>query len=133
MCATLAETVSHLQESIYTEPANIFRHLQPKKRNLSGQSRRTKLSIQQRNVLLAQIKSASLSEQQAVLTHLLISIKCKIWSLRKAEKAQKCCWLIKRAKNKFNVNPYKARKNLLDPKCYCSLNVDQKTLDQQKS
>ena len=81
MCATLAETVLHLQESIYTEAANIFRHLQPKKRNLSGQSRRTKLSIQliqQRNVLLAQIKSASLSEQQAVLTHLLISIKCKI-------------------------------------------------------
>ena len=136
MCATLAETVSHLQESIYTEAANIFRHLQPKKRNLSGQSWRTKLSIQliqQRNFLLAQIKSASLSEQQAVLTHLLISIKCKIWSLHKAEKARKCCWLIKRAKNKFNVNPYKARKNLLDPKCFCSLNVDQKTLDQQKS
>ena len=81
MCATLAETVSLLQESIYTEAANIFGHLQPKERNLAGQSRQTKLStqyIQQKNLLLAQIKSASLPEQQAALTQLLISIKCKI-------------------------------------------------------
>ena len=136
MCATLAETVSLLQESIYTEAANIFGHLQPKTRNLVGQSQRTKLSIQliqQRNMLLAQIKSAPLPEQQAALTQLLISIKCKIWSLCKAEKARKRCWLIKKAKNEFNVNPFKAGTNLLDPKCYCSLNVDQETLDQQKS
>ena len=46
MCATLAETVSLLQESTYTEAANVFGHLQPKKRNLPGQSRPTKLSIQ---------------------------------------------------------------------------------------
>ena len=72
-------------------------------------------------------------EQQTALTQLLISIKCKIRSLRKAGNARKCCWLIKRAKNKFNVNPYEAGKNLLDPKCYYSLNVDQQTLDQHKS
>ena len=82
---------------------------------------------------MAQIKSASLPEPQAALTQLLISIKCKIRSLRKAEKARKRRWLIKRAKNEFHVNPYKAGKNLLDPKCYCSLNVDQETLDQHKS
>ena len=82
---------------------------------------------------MAQIKSGSLPEQQAALTQLLISIKCKIRSLRKAEKARKRRWLIKRAKNEFNVNPYKAGKNLLDPKCYCGLNVDQETLDQHKS
>ena len=136
MCATLAETVSLLQESIYIEAANIFGHLQPKKRNLAGQSRRTKFSIeliQQKNLLLAQIKSASLPEQQVALTQLLTSNKCKIRSLRKAEKARKRRWLIKRAKNQFHVNPYKAGKNLLDPKCYCSLNVDQETLDQHKS
>ena len=40
---------------------------------------------------------------------------------------------IKRAKNDFSVNPYKAGKKLLDPKCYCSLRVDQETLDQHKS
>ena len=80
-CTTLAETVSLLQESIYIEAANIFGHLQPKKRNLAGQSRRTKPSIQliqQKNMFLAQIKSASLPEQQVALTQLLISIKCKI-------------------------------------------------------
>ena len=81
MCATLAETVSLLQESIYIEAANIFGLFNQKKRNLAGQSRRTKLSIQliqQKNLLLAQIKSASLPEQQVALTQLLISIKCKI-------------------------------------------------------
>ena len=82
---------------------------------------------------MAQIKSGSLPEQQAALTQLLISIKCKIRSLRKAEKARKRRWLIKRAKNEFNVNPYKAGKNLLDPKWYCSLNNDQETFDQHKS
>ena len=48
-------------------------------------------------------------------------------------KTRKRRWLIKRAKNEFNVNPYKAGENLLDPKCYCSLNVDQEVLDQHKS
>ena len=43
------------------------------------------------------------------------------------------CWLIKKPKNKFKVNPYKAGKTLLDPICYCSLKVDQETLDQHKS
>ena len=42
-------------------------------------------------------------------------------------------YLIKRAKNEFNINPFKAGKNLSDSKCYCSLKVDQETLDQQKS
>ena len=82
---------------------------------------------------MAQIKSASLPEQQGAVTQLLTSIKCKIRSLPRAEKARKSCWLIKRAKNQFHVNPYKGGKNLLNPKCYCSLNVDQETLDQHKS
>ena len=59
-------------------------HLQPKKRNLAGQSQRTKLStdfIQQKNVLLAQINSASLPEQKAALTQLLINVRSEIWSL----------------------------------------------------
>ena len=69
MCTTLAETVSHLQETIYTEAASIFGHLQQKTRCLAGQSWRTKLSIQlihQKNLLLAQIKSSSLPNQQAI-------------------------------------------------------------------
>ena len=78
MCATLADTLSLLQESIYNDAANTFGHLQPKKRNLAGQSRRTKFSIeliQQKNLLLAQIKSTSLPEQNAALTQLLINVK----------------------------------------------------------
>ena len=136
MCTTLEETVALLQETIYTEAASIFGHLQHKTRRLAGQSRRTKLSIQlihQKNLLLAQIKSSSLPEQQAALNHLLINVKGRIRSLRKAEKTRKHRWLMKKAKNEFKVNPYKAGKNLLDPKCYCSLKVDQETLEQHKS
>ena len=122
MCTTLAETVSHLQKTIYTEAASIFGHLQQKTRRLAGQSRRTKLSIQlihQKNLLLAQIKSSSLPDQQAALTHLLTSVKCRIWSLRKGKKTCKRRWLMKKAKNELKVNSYKASKNLLDPKYYC--------------
>ena len=89
--------------------------------------------IQQKNQLLAQINSATLPEQKADLTQLLINIRCKIWSLSKAEKTCKHCWLIKKTKNEFNVNPYKASKKLLDSKCYWSLKVNQETLDQHKS
>ena len=107
-----------------------------KKRNLAGQSLQTKLSIeliQQKNLLLAQISSATLPEQKAALTQLLINIRSQIWSLCKTEKTRKRHWLVKRANNEFNTNPYKAGKNLLDPKCYCSLKVGQETLDQHKS
>ena len=79
------------------------------------------------------MKSSSLPDQQAALTHLLINVKCRIWSLRKGEKTRKRRWLIKKAKSDFKVNPYKAGKNLFDPKCCCSLKVDQETLDQHKS
>ena len=77
--------------------------------------------------------SASLVEQKVALTQLLINVKSKIRPLRKAEKSRKRRWLVKRAKNEFNLNPYKAGKTFLDPKCYCSLKVDQKALDQHKS
>ena len=102
ICATLAETVSLLQETIYTEAASIYGHLQQKTRRLSEQSLRTKLSIQhihQKNLLLAQITLSSLPEQQAALTHLLINVKCRIQSLRKAEKTRKHRWLMKKAKS----------------------------------
>ena len=82
---------------------------------------------------MAQINSATLPEQKEALTQLLINIRSKIWSLRKTEKTRKRHWLVKRANNEFNANPYKAGKNLLDPKCYCSLKVEQETLDQHKS
>ena len=77
------------------------------------------------------IQLLCLSRKQ--LTRLLINIRSKIWSLRKAEKTRKRRWLVKRAKNEFNRNSCKAGKNFLDSKCYCSLKVEQETLDQHKS
>ena len=120
MCTTLAETVALLQEKICTEASSIFGHLKHKTRRLGGQNRRTKLSIQlihQKNLFLAEIKSSSLPEQQAALTHLLVNVKCGIWSLHKAKKRHKRLWLMKKAKSEFKVNSYKADKSLLDPKC----------------
>ena len=107
ICTTLTEIVSLLQETIYTEAASIFGHLQQKTRRLAGQRQITKLSIQlihQKNLLLAQIKPSYFPEQQAALTHLLINVKCTIWSLHKEEKTHKHRWLTKKAKNKFKVN-----------------------------
>ena len=89
--------------------------------------------IQQKNLLLAQIKSASLHQQQAALSQncpLTLSPK---FGYLKTEKACKHCWLNKRAKNEFSLNPYKTGKNLVNPTCYCSLNVVQETLYQHKS
>ena len=57
-----------------------------------------------RTWFLAQINSASLPQQKAALNK-LINVRCKIQSLRKAEKTRKHCWLVKRAENEFNVNP----------------------------
>ena len=45
-CNSLTEWLDLLQNRIYNEAANIFGQSQPTKRNLAGQSRRTKLSIQ---------------------------------------------------------------------------------------
>ena len=76
---------------------------------MTGQSQWTKLSIQciqQKNLLLAQIKSASLPEQQSGLTQLLINIKCKRQPLCARQNR------LESTKTEFSVNPKKAGKNL---------------------
>ena len=55
-CNSLTERLDLLQNILYSEAANIFGHSQLAKRNLAGQSRRTKLSIQlinEKNTLMA--------------------------------------------------------------------------------
>ena len=59
MCVTF----SLLQESIYTETAYIFGHVQPKNRIYAGQILRSKIPIQlihRKNLLLAQTELSSL-------------------------------------------------------------------------
>ena len=85
-----------MQNTIYNEAANIFGHSQPPKRNLAGQSRRTKLSIKlikEKNMLTAQISTIFLPDQRTTLEQLLTNVKTKIRSLRKSEKSRKRCWL----------------------------------------
>ena len=87
-CNSLTERLDLLQNAIYNEAANIFGHSQPPKRNLAGQSKRTKLSIQlikEKNLLTAQINTIFLPDQQTALEQLLTDVKFKIRSLRKSE------------------------------------------------
>ena len=136
-CNSLIERLDLLQNAIYNEAANIFGHYHPRKRNLAGQSRRTKLSIQlikEKNLRTAQIKAIFLPDQQTALEQLLLTnVKYKIRSLPKSEKSCKQRWLVKKAKNDVKSNPYNAGKTLLDPKCYVNLKVKQEDLDQHKS
>ena len=64
-CNSLTEWLDLQQNTIYNEAANIFGHSRPPKRNLSGQSRRTKVSIQlikEKNLLTAKINSTFIVE-----------------------------------------------------------------------
>ena len=86
---TLSERLNHLESTIFAEAATLFGHSPPPKQNLAGQSHRTKLSInliKEKNLLLAQIKSSFLPQQQIALDHLLLHVRSKIRSLHKAEK-----------------------------------------------
>ena len=79
-CNSLTERLDLLQNSIYNEAANIFGHSHPPKRNLTGQSRRTKFSIQlikEKDLLTAQINSTFLPDQQIALEKLLTNVKKK--------------------------------------------------------
>ena len=91
---TLSERLNHLESTIFARAATLFRHSPPPNQNLAGQSHRKKLSInliKKKNLVLAQIKSSSFSEQKIALNHLL-HVKSKIRSLHKAEKSRKRCW-----------------------------------------
>ena len=123
-CNSLTERLDLLQNTIYNEAASTFGHCHSHKRNLAGQSRRTKLSIQlikEKNLLTAQIKTIFLPDQRTALEQLLANVKYKIRSLHMSEKSRKRRWLVKKAKNDFKSNPYNAGKTLLDPKCYVNL------------
>ena len=88
-CNSLTERLDLLQNTIYNEAGNIFGHSHPPKRNLAGQSRRTKLSIQlikEKNLLTAKINSIFLPDKRIALEQLLTNVKNKICSVRKSEK-----------------------------------------------
>ena len=75
-CNSLRERPD-LQNVIYNEAANIFGHSQPPKRNLAGQSRRSKLSIQlikEKNLLTAQIITIFLPDQPTALKQQLTNV-----------------------------------------------------------
>ena len=133
---TLSERLKSLESTIFAEAATLFGHSPPPNWNLAGQSCRKTLSInliKEKNLLLAQIKSSSLPEQKIALDHLLLHVRSKIRSLRKAKKSRKRRWLLKKARNDFKRNPHKAGKSLFDPKSFVSLKADQANLDQYKA
>ena len=133
---SLADKITLLENTIYSEAANLFGHISPFEKNLAGKSRRTKLSIglvQEKNVLTAQISATSIPDQKLALSKLLQEVKAKLRHLRKSEKSRKKRWLMKKARLSFKNNPYKAGKELLQPKQHLSLKVDQSLLDKHKT
>ena len=103
---TLSEKLNHLESTICADAATRFGHSLPPNPNLAGQSCGTKLSInliKKKNLLLAQIKSSCLPEKKIILDHLLLHIRSKIRSLRKAEKSRKRHWSLKMAPMISNV------------------------------
>ena len=135
-CISLTEWLDLLQNTICNDAANIFGYSQPPKRNLVGQSRRTKFSIRlikEKNMLTAQVNTIFLPDQQIALKLLLTNVKNKARSQCQSEKSRRRRWLVKKARNDFKANPYNAGRTLLDPKCYVNLKVEQEDLDQHKS
>ena len=136
-CHSISDRIDLLQNTIYEEGCKIFGLSSAKvSRNLSGKSRRTYRSIQLiqlKNSLIGQISAASIPDQRTALEQLLNQVRSKIRCMRSAESGRKKRWKFKRAQLAFKNNPYKAGRDLLDPKCKASLHVDQETLDHHKS
>ena len=115
-CNSLSVRVKLLEDTIYSEAFKIFGHctIFPK-RNLTGKSRHTLLSINlinQKNLLLTQIFSTVDPHKQASLRELLAAIKDKIRNFCHAEKHMKKRWLFKKSQERFNENPYQARERI---------------------
>ena len=72
-------------------------------------------------------------KNKASLQGLLNPIKEKIRSYRRREKQFKKRWFYKESQKSFHKNPYKAGKNLFQPKASISLSTDKSQLDAYKS
>ena len=133
---TISKRVQLLEDTIYTEASKIFGVSKSKQKQLHGKSRRTKqciLLIQEKNKIQSKISLSGNPMEITALKDLLLPIREKIKSFRRAEKHRKKRWLFKRAQQSFKTDPYSAGKNLLDPRSSIGLSVDQEVLDHHKS
>ena len=134
---SLIDRMQLLESTVYNEAAKLFGHCQrsPSK-NLAGKTRRTKLCIslvKEKNALLAKLTLAANPQEISALQDLLAPVRQKIKSLRRGEKQRKKRWRFKKAQKSFKSNPYKAGKELLDPKTNICLSINQSVLDKHKS
>ena len=132
---TIFERLQLLEDTLYSEATKIFGHQKFKQKKMRGKSRRTKhciMLVQEKNKLLAKLKITANPTEIAGLKDLLIPIKEKIKSVRRAERQRKKRWLFKKSQFSFKNNPYLAGKTLLDPRSNTSLSVKQAELDQYK-
>ena len=82
---TLSQRLTLLESTIFAVAATLIGNSPPPNDKLTGQSRRTKLPINKKNLLLAQIKSSSFPEQKIARDHLHL-VRSKIKSFHKAKK-----------------------------------------------
>ena len=106
-CDSLSAKVKLLEDSIYEEAVLIFGHPLTKEIKLSGKSRRTIQSIKlinQKNLLVAQISSASNPSQHAALQELLSPTKEKIRVMRRAERRCRKRLIFKKGQAAFSLD-----------------------------
>ena len=134
---TITERLHFLEKTLYDEVLKLFDHKRKSPvRNLTFWSRRTKHWIEvvvQKNTLEAQISATIDPQEQASLQGLLNPIKEKIRSYHRREKHYKKRWLYKESQKSFHKNPFKAGKDLFQPKTSILLSTDKSQLDAYKS
>ena len=124
------------QNSIYDEGYKRFGAKSSQRRKNRGPSRRQLLCIelvQQKNEVANDISSCSNSDKLLFLSGLMETVRGRLRALRKSERSRKNRWVRNKARKSFAADPYRAGKDLLEPKSGVSLAVDQETLDTHKA
>ncbi|XP_057299099.1 uncharacterized protein LOC130629774 [Hydractinia symbiolongicarpus] len=119
---SISEKVKTLETLIYEEASKIF----------GCRSQIKQKTLPEKNVLLAQIASSTIKEELTALQELLQQVRIKIRVMRRGEKRRRRKWSFKNAQKVFRNDPYKAGKDLLNPKSDIRLCVEQSVLDNHK-
>ena len=129
---SISSRVKLLEQTIYDVGANMFGH--PPVANQSPSFITPKIKkvielVKSKNSLLQQLESASSEAEILGLNAILNNVRSDLRILRRKCNKRKKRWRIKQARKKFNENPYKCGKELLNPKSKGELCVTQKVFD----
>ena len=134
--SSIFERVNLLETTMYSQALQIFGLMPLRSKGLKGLNRRALRSIElvkEKNQLNCQIEACIDLEQKSALELLLQDVRTRLRAIRKGENSRKKRWRRRQAMKSFFKNPYQAGKDVLDPKCYNALSVEQDILDSFKA